>query len=73
MMPGATTDAAGEKLLCQFADFRALIKDGLLGFVGGGNLVFGVVAKPEQLRALPPHQVGGLGESWLAGWCHGLR
>ena len=26
-----------------------VIKDGLLGFVGSGNLVFGVVAKPEEL------------------------
>ena len=65
---GRYDDAAGEKLLRQFADFRALVKNGLLGLIGGGNLVFGIVAKPEELRALPPHQEGGLGKTWLVRW-----
>ena len=68
---GRDHDAAGEKLLRQFADFGALVKDGLLGFFGSGNLVFSVVAEPQQLRALPPHQESGLGETWLMGGGHG--
>ena len=35
-MPGATIDAAGEKLLGQFADFGALIKYGLVASSGAG-------------------------------------
>ena len=56
---GRDHHAAGEKLLRQFADFSALVEDGLLGFVGSGNLIFGVVSEPDELRALPPHQEGG--------------
>jgi len=67
---GINLNAAGEKLLRQFTDFRALIKDGLLICVGRGDLVFGVVAEPEELRALPPHQEGGLGETWIVGGVH---
>ena len=65
---GRYDDAAGEKLLCQFADFRALVKHGLRCLVGRGNLILGVVAKPEELGTLPPHEEGGLGETWLVRW-----
>ena len=58
-------------MLSQFTDFSALIKDGLLGFVGGGNLVLGVVTEPEELGALPSHQEGGLGETGKVSWWHG--
>jgi hypothetical protein len=48
-------DPAGKKLLRQFADFRALLKDRLSSFVESGNLLFGVEAKPE-LRTLAAYQ-----------------
>jgi len=69
---GCDLHAAWEKLLRQFADFCTLIENRLLGFIWGGNLVFGIVTEPEQLRALPPHQVGGFGQGWLAGGWHWL-
>ena len=65
-------DTAGKKLVRQRADFVALVKDGLRCLVRSRNLVFGIVAKPEQLRALPPHQEGGFGEIRLAGDWHRL-
>ena len=68
---GINLDAAGKQLLGEFANLVALIEDGLQRLVRNWNLVFGVVAKPEQLGALPPHQVGGLGKGWLAGGWHG--
>lgn len=67
---GINFDAARKQLLRQFANLVALIEDSLLGFVGSRNLILGVVTKPEELRALPPHEEGGLGESWLMGCFH---
>src|SRR5208283_3514508 len=69
---GRDHDAAGEKLSRQLANFRALIKDGLRRFVESGDLVFGVVAKPNQLLTLQTHQIGGFGNILLA-WFHWLR
>lgn len=68
---GINLDAAGKQLFGQFAHLVALIKDGLLRFVRLWDLVLGVVAKPKELRALPPHQERGFGEGWEAGWLHG--
>jgi len=59
---GINFDALWEKLLGQFTDLMALVKDRLLGLVGSGNLVFGIVAEPEQFGALPPHHKSGLGK-----------
>lgn len=69
---GPDHDAAREKLLCKFADFRALFKDGLRGLIRSGYLLFGIVAEPKELRALPPHEEGGFGEIGLAGDWHGM-
>jgi hypothetical protein len=32
--------------------------------VGRGDLIFGVVTKPNQLLTLQPHQIGGFGNVW---------
>lgn len=47
--------------------------DGLGCFVGGRNLVFCVAVKTEELRALPPHEKGGLGDTWQPEGWHGAR
>lgn len=68
---GREYDAAGAELIRQLADFLALIKDGLVCFVGEGNLVSCVLSKPEELGTLPPHEEAGRwdggmgGDGWL--------
>jgi len=70
---GINLDAAGKQLFGEFPDLVALVEDGLLGLVGSGNLILGVVTKPEQLQALPPHEEGGLGEAGFAVCWHTYR
>ena len=42
------------------------LEDCLPLFIWRGNLVFGIIAEPQQLRTLPPHQESGLGNVGLA-------